>query len=612
MREDRGATAEIIEPLVSRGRAGPAERSAPRTGSTRNSGSQAVAAPPAARLVDDVYRGRRYRVFEHPAVERGGFAPGTLGGPREVVIAFDSRAHAWLVAGDVECHGRVVYLPVAIQARKANGLRADYAFRLRGLGEGAALAIEEQIRRLAGARTMSCSNALLWVLYRAAGLRPWTPRGWMLLPHAVVRGLLEEGLAAPDGSRVVCEIHRSVSYPLETFFRRMRLLQSMFVALAPVFGPGLAWVALARRRLVRLRAAELEGTAGGTPGAEAEARLPSDRRALAPVALRRRLAYLPKLAWNWFYSTLHNAYGSYQVVRNMMVLEHGLLEPDHPFVTGVSPHTGREPWLDNVVFRSPRAERFAGGDPGSDDEIVMRIGRFMTGMVKKSTGPMEVPHGPRRRLAHAVNYLHGPVHFTSSFLLFNDFRDAVFFFSDPRFEAEIRRFSKRERRELTLIFREREYDLEEYSHLIGFLRSVFPWYANPNGPKKRVLYGTPSPFPVVNLVNGSWTGDMKRFRRGEIEPLLRPSIAPGLYFQGAYRGTRRDYALADRLLAFFNYLVIWTRGFQGSLVFHLRKRIEPRQHREYLEARRRGERPPMVAPVGNPFRPRDRGAESPR
>jgi hypothetical protein len=61
----------------------------------------------------------------------------------------------------------------------------------------------------------------------------------------------------------------------------------------------------------------------------------------------------------------------------------------------------------------------------------------------------------------------------------------MFYFSDKHFVQEFKRFARVEKRELTIVLRERGYDPEEYAWFVGFVRAHQPWYANGNGPTKQ-------------------------------------------------------------------------------------------------------------------------------
>ena len=291
-----------------------------------------------------------------------------------------------------------------------------------------------------------------------------------------------------------------------------------------------------------------------------------------------RPGYVARTLWNWLYSNLHNLHGSYKVVEfaHLRRLGPGLLDAAHPWATGVSPHTGGPVWPEHILFATPRKERWMVA-PDADDVIVTRIGRFLSAMVARSTAAdPEIPQGSKRRMPHAVNYLHGAIHFSGAFVLFNDFAEARAHLDDPAFLREVRRFARTERREFTLVVRERRYDPVEFAWFNAFIRARLPWYANPNGPgDKRVLYGTPSPYPAVNIINGSWILEMEKLRRGRTDELVRPPIDRARWFQGAYGGPPVGYSAMERFHAWATHQTIRVKGFQGGLVFTRRRRIEP-------------------------------------
>lgn len=335
-------------------------------------------------------------------------------------------------------------------------------------------------------------------------------------------------------------------------------------------------------------------------------------RAASP---ERRLDFAPRTLWDgvreslttlwhWPVSNLHNAYVTSRVLDYMFVhrLEAGRIGADHPWATGLSPEDGQAVWPRNILFASPRRRAFSAPEPEADEVIVHRIASFMASMVKKSTVAPGIPQGPKRRMPHAVNFLHGTIHYNGTYLVFDDFLDARFHFSDPRFVREIRRFAREERREITLVLRERVYDPEEYAWFVTFVRSRLPWYANPNGPSpKRVLWGTPSPYPAVNPINGSWIGDVWPLTRADGEPPVRPPIEPGRYFLGTFRGNQPRYPFLVRFHAWASYLIVALRGFQGGMLFTRRKKIEPESWRKYEES---GGRWRPGHPISHPFRRR--------
>jgi hypothetical protein len=311
--------------------------------------------------------------------------------------------------------------------------------------------------------------------------------------------------------------------------------------------------------------------------------------------------------WHWVASNVHNAYVTSRVLDYMFVhrLGAGRLEAEHPWATGMQPEDGTPVWPHNILYASPRRRtRWAGPEPEADDVIVSRIGAFMAGMVRRSTIDPEIPHGPKRRMPHAVNLLHGTILYNGVFLIFDDFVDGRYHLSDRRFVREFRRFAREEKREITIVFRERQYDPAEYAWWVTFLRSRVPWYANPNGPTpKRVLWGTPSPYAAVNPINGSWIGDVWHLTKQDGQPPVRPPLEQGRYFQGEFRGNQPRYPFLVRFHAWGSYLFIALRGFQGGMLFTPRKRIEPDNWKRYEESDGRW-RPGYAVP--HPFRRRPR------
>jgi hypothetical protein len=298
-----------------------------------------------------------------------------------------------------------------------------------------------------------------------------------------------------------------------------------------------------------------------------------------------RICYLARLLWCWSYSNLHMFKQTLNVLDFMWLhrVGAGLLPEDHPWMTGTIPGTSEDIWPHNIVFASPRKETWSGAPPEDDALVVTRVGRFLAAMVRRSNvSNPEIPQGKARRMPHAVNYLHGPVHFNGAFVLFNDFEDAMFHLSDRKFAREFTRFARAERRELTIVLRERAYDPEEYAWFVSFVRAHLPWYANGNGPtKKRVLHGTPSPYPAVNPINGSWIGDMMNLYCRRMDRLVLSPLQNKNYFNGSYQGNQPEFTFLERFHAWAQYVITYMKGFQGGLVFTSRKTIEPDNWNEY-------------------------------
>jgi hypothetical protein len=293
--------------------------------------------------------------------------------------------------------------------------------------------------------------------------------------------------------------------------------------------------------------------------------------------------YYVLVPWTWLRLTIHNSHGILHVwdIIHFRPMGPGLLPLDHPWVTGINPRTGRPIWPENVLYSSPRRAATDAGStrfalvPKSDAAMIAKIGRFLAAMVARSATTPEVPWGRKRRMPHGINYIHGAVHYNAGFIILNDFRDGVYHFTDPRFVAEVRRFAGEARREVVVVFRERNYDLVEYAYFVAFIRTVLPWFCNSNGPRQRVLWGNPAPYPVVNLITGNWIRDTYRVKteQGRRE-IVRPPIEQGQYFQdGPYQGTRTTVRWPEKTLAVFTYYRIRARGARGGLFFVNRKKL---------------------------------------
>jgi hypothetical protein len=321
-----------------------------------------------------------------------------------------------------------------------------------------------------------------------------------------------------------------------------------------------------------------------------------------PPTRWERLSYVPRAFKNIVYSNLHMAKATLEVLDFMFLhrIEAGALPDNHPWLTGIVPGTERPVWSRNIVYASNRGSEWH-ILPDSDDEIVERIGRFLLAMVCRSNvSNPEIPQGKARRMPHAVNYIHGSVHYNGGFLIFDNFRDAMRHFSDRAFVKEFKRYAKQEGRELTVVLRERYYDPTEYSWFLGFIRAHQPWYANANGPtRRRILHGTPSPYPAINPINGSWVKDLRALHRRALDRLLKPPLDGPDYFKGTYVGTQQSYTFLERFLVWAQHLVVRAKGFQGGLVFTKRSRIEPENWQKYVDTN--GAWRPSY-PVPSPFR----------
>jgi len=319
-----------------------------------------------------------------------------------------------------------------------------------------------------------------------------------------------------------------------------------------------------------------------------------------PERLAEMLAYYGSIPFTWARQFVSNANGILHVldITRFRPMPCGLIGPDHPWVTGLNPATGKPIWPENILFRSARTPGAGaeGADDRADDGIVHKVGRFLAAMPGRSAAVPEIPWGPRRRMPHGINYIHGAAHYNSGILIFNDFADGIGHFSDPRFTAEVRRFARTEKREILLMFRGRRYEPRDYAYFVAFLRTVLPWFCNSNGPERRVLWGNPSPYPVANIIVGHWIRDVYLLRRpGGAAAVVRPPVPAGKYFiDGPYQARRREARWPERLLAHWTHRRIRRRGPKGGLFFVDRRRLLAGR----LERLRRGGAPDEpIAPL---------------
>jgi len=292
------------------------------------------------------------------------------------------------------------------------------------------------------------------------------------------------------------------------------------------------------------------------------------------------------LPFRWAYQMAHNTHGIVRVldITKVRKLPAGLVGLDHPWVTGVNPATGRFIWPENVIYRTPRP---ADRDDLAEDELVLEAtGKFLAGRVRQSAVTPELPVGPKRRMPHGINYIHGSSHYNSGILIFTDFAECYRHITDPKFRAELFRFVRRENREVLFVFRDREYQPRDYAYFSCCMRTVFPWFCNPNGPKQNVLWGNAAPFPAANLITGRWVRDVYALKKpGGAEAVARPAITPDTYFQAEeYANGRCGPTVVEKALAWLTYWRVRLRGRKGGMFFVDRRtvyadRIDNRQAR---------------------------------
>ncbi|WP_417335735.1 hypothetical protein [Halobacteriovorax marinus] len=289
----------------------------------------------------------------------------------------------------------------------------------------------------------------------------------------------------------------------------------------------------------------------------------------------RDLIYCLMAVPNWIGHNLHNTYGILKVFYIMWLrpLRGGLITNEHPYVTGKSPVDGELIWEKNIVYSSKRKREFS----ESDSLIVKRVMKFLSRMVENSSATINHPNGKKNRMPPAVNYIHGTVHYNGVSLIFDDFKDALEHFTDRRFYFDFLKMVMIEKREPTIIFRDRDYDPDEFAIFSCFMKTRFPFFGNPNGNKKRLHWGTPSPQPAFNLIIGWWITPTLRLRfKDKHDDILRPPVAKQKYLLRDDYGVlgRRKYLFPELLWSRFTYFRIRLRGDRGGMYFTDKRKID--------------------------------------
>lgn len=282
----------------------------------------------------------------------------------------------------------------------------------------------------------------------------------------------------------------------------------------------------------------------------------------------QKLVDLFKATCVWTCLSVHNTWGIINVFIIVWVrpMAGGLLKQDHPMVTGINPDTGDFIWKQNIIFQSIRSAEFENGP--SDEEIVCDVGNYMRKMVEVSSSSEQFPKGKADRMPPAINYIHGCVHYNGGFLLFNDFKDAISHFSNTDFQNSFKRFVKEEGREPVTLFRNRNYDRIEYLEFVCFLRTIFPWFSNTNGNKKRIGWGNPAPYPSVNTITGYWMDDTYKIYTEEgRKTVCRPAISKKYFSELVYVGSRITTKPEEKFLAKFTNERVIARGEKGNMFF---------------------------------------------
>ena len=293
----------------------------------------------------------------------------------------------------------------------------------------------------------------------------------------------------------------------------------------------------------------------------------------------RDAAYYASVPRIWLQLTLHNSWGILNVLDIIWLrpMRGGMIDEDHPFCTGIDLATGKSIWHANLLFSTPPLNPWPGNiPPDSDEELLEKVGTHLRNQVSHAAASERYPTGKASPMPPGILYLHGGVHYNGGWLIFNNFTEAIRHFSDPRFAREFRRFVKEQNREPITLFRDRDYDREEFARFVCFMRTIFPWFSNSNGPKKFVLWGNPSPYPAVNTITGNWIGDCRALKTEHgRRNVARPPIPAQRYFQdGPYAGSRETTRWPENLLALFTHKRIALRGEKENLYFVDKRKLK--------------------------------------
>lgn len=278
----------------------------------------------------------------------------------------------------------------------------------------------------------------------------------------------------------------------------------------------------------------------------------------------------------WTALTIHNTYGIFSVffITWVRPMKGGMIDSEHPVVTGINPETGDYVWHENVVFASERKAECK----DSDRVILESVGIHMSKMVKKSASSKENPVGIPDRLPPAINYIHAGIQYNGGYLIFDDFKDAIGHFSDIKFRKSFWKFIHMEKREPITIFRNKNYDRQEYLEFVCFMRTMFPYFSNSNGNKKRIGWGNVAPYPSVNTITGYWKNDTYKFYNKESvrKTLARKPISKRYFGESKdYVMNRTEVRYPERYLANFTNDRVLARGEKGNMFFvDLRKLVK--------------------------------------
>jgi hypothetical protein len=277
---------------------------------------------------------------------------------------------------------------------------------------------------------------------------------------------------------------------------------------------------------------------------------------------------LLKVSAIWTKLTFHNTWGIINVFNIVWLrpMKGGILKEDHPMVTGINPDSKNYIWRENIIFQSTRSNDLK--DVPDDLEILDAVANHMREMVAISSHHPDAPSGKPDRMPPAINYIHACVFYNGGYLIFNDFKDAIRHYSDPLFQKEFKNFVNKEGREPVTVFRNKNYDPKEYLEFVCFLRSIFPWFSNTNGNKKRIGWGNPAPYPATNTITGFWKDDLYKFYSEKgLKTLCRKPIEVKYFSKKEYFGPRDFTYPEEKYLARFTDNRVQARGAKGNMFF---------------------------------------------
>lgn len=284
------------------------------------------------------------------------------------------------------------------------------------------------------------------------------------------------------------------------------------------------------------------------------------------MKLLTKILYYLKAVPMWTILSIHNTYGILSVffITWVRPMKGGMVNFDDPLVTGINPETNDYIWKENVIFASQRKREFK----DTDDQIVVSVGKYMCRMIYKSAAKPDKPFGDKDRMPPSINYIHGGVQYNGGFLIFDDVEDARNHFSNKEFRKHFWKFIHTEKREPVTILRDKNYDREEFLQFVCYLRTLFPYFSNSNGNKKRIGWGNPAPFASVNTITGYWKDDtFKFYSKEKIKTVARAPIAVNYFTAAEYLPSRNEFWGPELYLANFTNNRVIARGEKGNLFF---------------------------------------------